>query len=130
MTTLGDLARLIRSKNAGPFTLTFDVMFDDDATYQRVLKSRVLTKERFARMYKVPEEDEFAERLDAVLAVIYLVFNEGYSASRGASMIRADLCSEAIRLCRDLVALLPREREAAALLALMLAPPETQHHTR
>ena len=57
MAKLGDLARLIRSKNAGAFMLTFDVMFDDDATYQRVLKSGVLTKERFAKIYKVPEED-------------------------------------------------------------------------
>jgi len=57
MAKLGDLARLIRSKNAGAFMLTFDVMFDDDATYQRVLKSRVLTKERFAKIYQVPEED-------------------------------------------------------------------------
>ena len=57
MAKLGDLARLIRSKNAGPFTLTFDVMFDDDATYRRVLKSKVLTKEKFARIYQVPEEE-------------------------------------------------------------------------
>ena len=69
MTKLGDLARLIRSKNAGPFTLTFDVMFDDDATYQRVLKSRVLTKERFAKMYKVPEEDVLFFEHDAAKAI-------------------------------------------------------------
>lgn len=69
MTTLGDLAKLIRSKNAGPFTLTFDVMFDDDATYQRVLKSRVLTKARFAQMYKVAEEDVLFFEHDAAKAI-------------------------------------------------------------
>jgi hypothetical protein len=54
MAKLGDLARLIRSKNAGPFVLTFDVMFEDEATYRRVLASRVLTKEIFAGIYRVP----------------------------------------------------------------------------
>jgi hypothetical protein len=69
MTTLGELAKLIRSKNAGPFTLTFDVMFDDEATYRRVLKSRVLTKARFAQMYKVPEEDVLFFEHDAARAI-------------------------------------------------------------
>lgn len=70
--------------------------------------------------YAVPENDQLAERLPAVLAVIYLVFNEGYSASAGPELIRADLCREAIRLSRDLAALLPHEREPAGLLALLL----------
>ena len=56
MAKLGDLARLIRSKNAGAFMLTFDVMFDDEATYQRVLKSKVLTKENSRSIYRVPDE--------------------------------------------------------------------------
>jgi RNA polymerase sigma-70 factor (ECF subfamily) len=67
----------------------------------------------------VPEPDQLAERLDSVLRVVYLVFNEGYSASSGQSLTRVDLSGEAIRLGRLLVALLP-EPEAIGLLALML----------
>jgi RNA polymerase sigma-70 factor (ECF subfamily) len=70
--------------------------------------------------YEVPGDDELAARLDTVLAVVYLVFNEGYSASFGSDLVRADLCVEAVRLARELIALLPAEREARALLALML----------
>lgn len=69
--------------------------------------------------YQVPSQRELPDRLDAVLRVIYLVFNEGYSASSGASLTRHDLSGEAIRLGRLLVALLP-EPEAIGLLALML----------
>jgi len=69
--------------------------------------------------YQVPSEAELPERLAAVLQVVYLVFNEGYSASSGATVTRVDLSTEAIRLARLLVALLP-EPEAVALLALML----------
>jgi RNA polymerase sigma-70 factor (ECF subfamily) len=60
------------------------------------------------------------ERLDAVLAVVYLIFNEGYSASLGEALIRRELCAEAIRLGRALVELMPDEPEASGLLALML----------
>ena len=60
------------------------------------------------------------ERLDAVLAVIYLIFNEGYSASAGEALTREDLCAEAIRLGRLVVTLMPDEPEARGLLALML----------
>jgi len=70
--------------------------------------------------YQVPPEQELAERVDAVLLVVYLVFNEGYSATSGETAIRHELCSEAIRLGRILSALLPRQTEARALLALML----------
>ncbi len=72
--------------------------------------------------YKVPATDELAARLDAVLTVIYLVFNEGYAATRGAPLVRTDLCAEAIRLAR-LVRSLTAPRTPAdvlALLALML----------
>ncbi len=69
--------------------------------------------------YRVPERNELQDRLDAVLRVVYLVFNEGYSASSGESLMRADLSQEAIRLGRLLVELLP-EPEAIGLLALML----------
>ena len=69
--------------------------------------------------YQVPSRLDLPERLDAVLQVVYLVFNEGYSASAGASAVRADLATEAIRLGRLLVDLLP-DPEALGLLALML----------
>jgi RNA polymerase sigma-70 factor (ECF subfamily) len=69
--------------------------------------------------YEVPTATDLADRLDAVLRVVYLVFNEGYSASSGAALTRHDLSSEAIILCRLLTALLP-EPEALGLLALML----------
>jgi RNA polymerase sigma-70 factor (ECF subfamily) len=69
--------------------------------------------------YEIPERADLPERLDAVLATIYLIFNEGYSATFGASVTRADLCGEAIRLARLLVELLP-EPEAIGLLAMML----------
>ena len=69
--------------------------------------------------YRVPDPDELPARLDAVLAVIYLVFNEGYAASSGSSPVRREICEEAIRLGRLLVELMPAA-EARALLALML----------
>jgi RNA polymerase sigma-70 factor (ECF subfamily) len=71
--------------------------------------------------YSVPEAKELPERLDAVLTVIYLIFNEGYAATRGGPLLRADLCSEAIRLGRLVRALMaPAPPEATGLLALML----------
>ncbi len=70
--------------------------------------------------YRVPEHGDLTERLAAVLAVVYLVFNEGYLASSGEDAIRADLTSEAIRLGRILRQLLPDDSEVAGLLALML----------
>jgi RNA polymerase sigma-70 factor, ECF subfamily len=70
--------------------------------------------------YQIPPEQELAARLEAVLLVVYLVFNEGYSASSGETAIRHELCAEAIRLSRILCLLLPRQTEARALLALML----------
>jgi RNA polymerase sigma-70 factor (ECF subfamily) len=70
--------------------------------------------------YRVPPADLLPERLDGVLRVLYLVFNEGYAASSGDSLIRRELCAEAIRLTRVVVSLLPDEPEARGLLALML----------
>jgi len=85
---------------------------------QRIVRAK--NKIRDARIpYEVPGPKELPERLDAVLRTIYLVFNEGYSASSGDSLTRADLSGEAIRLGRLLVDLLP-EAEAIGLLALML----------
>ena len=70
--------------------------------------------------YRVPPDDLLPERLDGVLAVLYLVFNEGYSATSGDALVRRELCAEAIRLARLLVALMPEAVEAHALLALLL----------
>lgn len=85
---------------------------------QRIVRAKA--KIRAAHIpYQVPARAELPERLDAVLHVIYLVFNEGYSASAGASLTRPDLSSEAIMLGRLLIELLP-EPEAIGLLALML----------
>jgi len=70
--------------------------------------------------YEVPPPRMLPERLDAVMAVVYLVFNEGYSATTGDSLVRADLCREAIRLGRLLCQLMPGEPEPRGLLALML----------
>src|SRR6185436_18668484 len=85
---------------------------------QRIVRAKA--KIRDARIpYQVPDRRELPERLDAVLRVVYLVFNEGYSASSGASLTRHDLSGEAIRLGRLLLELLP-EPEVSGLLALML----------
>ncbi|MGH3647020.1 MAG: RNA polymerase sigma factor [Micromonosporaceae bacterium] len=70
--------------------------------------------------YRVPYQADLPERLKAVLAVVYLIFNEGYTASSGEALVREDLCREAIRLGRLLVELMPDEPEAVGLLALML----------
>jgi RNA polymerase sigma-70 factor (ECF subfamily) len=70
--------------------------------------------------YRVPDENDLPVRLQPVLAVVYLIFNEGYTASAGEQLVREDLCAEAIRLGRLLANLMPREPEVVGLLALML----------
>src|ERR687888_77512 len=70
--------------------------------------------------YRVPSEADLPARLQAVLAVVYLIFNEGYTASSGDALVREDLCREAIRLGRLLAELMPDEPEVLGLLALML----------
>jgi RNA polymerase sigma-70 factor (ECF subfamily) len=85
---------------------------------QRIVRAKAKIRDA-GIPYQVPTPDELPERLDSVLRVIYLVFNEGYSASSGESLTRLDLSGEAIRLGRLLIELLP-EPEAIGLLALML----------
>lgn len=85
---------------------------------QRIVRAKAKIRDA-GIPYEIPEGRDLPERLDSVLRVIYLVFNEGYSASMGALVTRSDLSSEAIRLCRQLAELLP-EPEVTGLLALML----------
>jgi RNA polymerase sigma-70 factor, ECF subfamily len=86
---------------------------------QRIVRAK--RKIRGAKIpYEVPPEETLEERLEAVMAVVYLVFNEGYVVSCGETLVRGDLCAEAIRLGRILCELLPQNAEARGLLALML----------
>jgi RNA polymerase sigma-70 factor (ECF subfamily) len=94
---------------------------------QRLVRAK--RKIRDARIpYQVPDVSEIPERLDAVLTAIYLIFNEGYVATRGEPLVRSDLCAEAIRLARLIRALMtPPPSEATALLALMLLHDARRH---
>ncbi len=94
-------------------------MVPEPTMAQRIVRAK--GKIRDARIpYRVPARAELPDRLRAVLTVVYLVFNEGYTATSGEHLVREDLCAEAIRLGRILAALLPDEPEIKGLLALML----------
>jgi RNA polymerase sigma-70 factor, ECF subfamily len=86
---------------------------------QRLVRAK--NKIRKARIpYRVPQDADLPDRLHAVLAVLYLIFTEGHTATSGGALVRGDLCAEAIRLARQLAELMPDEPEALGLLALML----------
>ena len=86
---------------------------------QRIVRAK--RKIRDARIpYEVPEEQDIEQRLGAVLAVIYLVFNEGYASTESSDLLRSHLCGEAIRLAKVVVELVPNHPESQGLLALMV----------
>jgi RNA polymerase sigma-70 factor, ECF subfamily len=94
-------------------------LIGEGAMAQRLVRAK--RKIRQAQIpYEVPDPERLDERLSSVLATLYLIFNEGYLASDSRSLTRADLCAEAIRLCRVLEEGVPAEPEVTALLALML----------
>jgi RNA polymerase sigma-70 factor (ECF subfamily) len=86
---------------------------------QRIVRAKAKIRNA-AIPYRVPAEADLPDRVGAVLAVVYLIFNEGYTASSGDRLVREDLCAEAIRLGRLLAELMPDEPEVLGLLALML----------
>ncbi|HKV64168.1 MAG TPA: RNA polymerase sigma factor [Candidatus Acidoferrum sp.] len=86
---------------------------------QRLVRAKAKIREA-GIPYRVPLQEELRDRLDGVLLVVYLIFNEGYLASTGDALIRRELCAEAIRLGRVLCGLMPAQAEALALLGLML----------
>jgi RNA polymerase sigma-70 factor (ECF subfamily) len=116
--TLRTLGGLTTPEIARAFLVT------ETAMGQRLARAK--RKIKVARIpYEVPPDHDLPARLASVLAVIYVVFTEGYAASSGGDLVRHELCDEAIRLARLLVALMPDEPEARGLLGLMLL-----HHAR
>ncbi|MGW0557185.1 RNA polymerase sigma factor [Streptomyces sp. NPDC002926] len=111
--TLRLLGGLTTTEIAGAFLVT------EPAMAQRLVRAK--GKIRDARIpYRVPKDADLPDRLKPVLSVVYLIFNEGYTASSGERLIREDLCAEAVRLGRLLAELMPDEPEVKGLLALML----------
>jgi RNA polymerase sigma-70 factor (ECF subfamily) len=109
--------RLVGGLTTGEIARAF--LVPEATMAQRLVRAK--NKIRAARIpYRVPDYDELPARRRSVLAVVYLVFNEGYAASAGPRLVREDICAEAIRLGRVLLELMPDEPEVMGLLALML----------
>jgi RNA polymerase sigma-70 factor (ECF subfamily) len=109
--------RLVGGLTTGQIARAF--LVPESTMAQRLVRAK--RKIRAARVpYRVPEGDELPARCRSVLAVVYLVFNEGYAASAGPRLLREDICAEAIRLGRVLLSLMPDDPEVMGLLALML----------
>jgi RNA polymerase sigma-70 factor, ECF subfamily len=111
--TLRTLAGLTTAEIARAFLVPYETMAKRLARAKRKIRDAAIP-------YRIPTADRLPERIAAVLAVLYGLFNEGYSASAGADLVRQNLCAEAIRLARLLTELMPEEPEALGLLSLML----------
>jgi RNA polymerase sigma-70 factor (ECF subfamily) len=109
--TLRSLGGLTTAEIARAFLTTEPTMF------QRITRAKDKIR-RAAIPYRVPSPDQLPQRLASVLAVVYLIFNEGYSTATGSELVRVDLCKEAIRLSETLVELLPNEPDVLGLAAL------------
>jgi RNA polymerase sigma factor (sigma-70 family) len=108
--------RLVGGLSTGEIAHAF--LVPEPTIAQRLVRAKRTIRDR-GLSYELPEAAELSERLPAVLAVVYLIFNEGYAAHAGDALVRHDLCREALRLGRTLAELMPDEPEVIGLLALM-----------